>query len=42
MYGFLKKKWLWLLFAVVFALGGVSLWYLGQDSDEADFVQVRE
>ena len=38
MYGFLKKKWLWLLFAVVFALGGVSLWYLGQDSDEA---QVR-
>ncbi len=34
MFDFLKEKRLWIFLLTVVALGGVSLWYLKQDSDE--------
>jgi len=39
MFNFLKRKLVWFIFLAVLGLGGVSLWYLNRDSDEA---QVRE
>lgn len=38
MFDFLKRKLVWFALLAVLGLGGVSLWYLGRDSDEA---QVR-
>ena len=35
MFDFLKLKRVWVTLLVVLALGGVSLWYISRDSDEA-------